>query len=107
MHSVVLLEQAFSYKTHNITIIITLLLLTDLVILELGGLHPGAAEAALHQPGGALLGHVLLVLGPGDRLVAGLAQGDVAGAVDHVQLVAGLGDTAPAEISSGDQFLEL
>ena len=80
--------------------------MSDLVILELGGLHPGAAEAALHNPGGALLGHVLLVLGPGDRLVAGLAQGDVSGAVDNVQLVAGPGDPAPAEISSGGQFLE-
>ena len=76
------------------------------MILELGGLHPGAAEAALHHSGGALLGHVLLELGPGDRLVAGLAQGDVAGAVDDVQLVAGPGDPAPAEISSGGQFLE-
>ena len=68
------------------------------MVLELRGLDPGAAKAALHHPHGALLGHVLLVLGPGDRLVAGLAQGDVPGTVDYVQLVAGPGDTAPAEI---------
>ena len=68
------------------------------MILELRGLDPGATEAALHHPHGALLRHVLLVLGPGDRLVTGLAQGDVPGAVDHVQLVAGPGNTTPAEI---------
>ena len=79
---------------------------TDLVVLELRRLDPGAAEAALHQPGGALLGHVLLVLGAGDGLVTGLAQGDVPGAVDHMQLVARPGDTAPAEKLARDQFQE-
>ena len=76
------------------------------MILELGGRHPGPAEAALHHPGGALLGHVLLVLGPGYRLVAGLAKGDVPGAVHHVKLVAGSGYSAPAEKLSENQFLK-
>ena len=86
-------------------------LLTYLVVLELRGLDPGAAKAALHHPHGALLGHVLLVLGPGDRLVAGLAQGDVPGAVDHVQLIAGPRNTAPAknyrEISFQRELIEV
>ena len=68
------------------------------MILELGRLDPGPAEGALHQPGGALLPHVLLVLGAGDGLVAGAAERDVAGAVHHMELVTGPGDPAAAEM---------
>ena len=84
-------------KTQHFPLLSFLIVSPDLVILELGGRHPGPAEAALHQPGRALLSHVLLVLGPGYRLVTGLAQGDVPGAVDYVKLVASSGDSAPTE----------